>query len=498
MTLEAKRFTKVDTSNLADLLNFDLETKLHSVRVANLVAEFSEFLGLSDPNRLETIKMGALLHDIGKVNTPLAILQKPDRLTEEEFAVVRKHPSDSRDMLISQVLPKFPDDSRFILDMAYAHHEKWDGTGYPHGAKKEDIPLMARILSVADVWDSLVNDRYYHKALPLQEAMEKIKSWGGNYLDPRIVQVFYRFIKEKNPSVASQKEAPFSGQNLVYIKPGLGRGGLSFSDLELLQILKELGFNIKLVTGYLSNEIKDLNDEKYSYPVTTIPLLDRDSKSSVEKAIVPIEKETEKADIVLFAEPFSGGTSDYDNLTVVFASRHKTDKIKIIIRSHDPIRDSANFSKLPPGIICWPTSEVIASQMRDYHANGIILTIPEVINFDRLSSRGTKNIRESLGIREDDIMLLQPTRVDSNKGIDRALVLTKKLGDVTNKKVFLVVTGGNEPSARSMDAKTRLNQFAEELGITDSVIYLNEPPSTPFPPLLSEQGYDSLSLPLLS
>ena len=134
------------------------------------------------------IRRGALLHDMGKLGVPDHILLKPGKLTEEEWEVMRKHPQFVYDML-SEIHYLKP-----ALDIPYCHHEKWDGTGYPRGLQGEEIPLAARIFTVADVWDALTSDRPYRKAWPIGQALDYIKEQSGRHFDLRAVKAFLKTI----------------------------------------------------------------------------------------------------------------------------------------------------------------------------------------------------------------------------------------------------------------------------------------------------------------
>ncbi len=130
------------------------------------------------------LRRGALLHDIGKIGIPDNILLKPGDLTEEEWAVMRKHPVFASEMLrpISYL--------RRSLDIPYLHHERWDGSGYPFGLAGEQIPLAARIFAVVDVYDALTSDRPYRKAWTKAEAQNYIRENSGKLFDPEVAEVF--------------------------------------------------------------------------------------------------------------------------------------------------------------------------------------------------------------------------------------------------------------------------------------------------------------------
>ena len=136
------------------------------------------------------IRWGALLHDIGKMGVPDHILLKPEELTEEEWVQMRNHPQSAYDLLkpIAFLTP--------ALDIPYCHHEKWDGTGYPRGLKGEDIPLVARLFAVVDMWDALRSDRPYRTAWPKEKVLEHIQSLSGTHFDPKAVESFLELIKD--------------------------------------------------------------------------------------------------------------------------------------------------------------------------------------------------------------------------------------------------------------------------------------------------------------
>jgi len=166
----------------------DKETEGHTQRVTELAVKLARAMGLSEEELLH-IKRGALLHDIGKMGIPDSILLKPDKLTEDEWIIMRKHPVYAQDMLshIEYLKP--------VLDIPYCHHEKWDGTGYPRGLKGEQIPLAARIFAVVDVWDAIQSDRSYNIAWSREKAIQHMHEQAGGYFDARIVEVFLREVE---------------------------------------------------------------------------------------------------------------------------------------------------------------------------------------------------------------------------------------------------------------------------------------------------------------
>lgn len=165
----------------------DRETEGHSQRVAELTVRLGEAHGL-DKEELVHIRRGALLHDMGKIGIPDAILHKPDKLTAEEWEIMRKHPQLAYDMLypIEYLRP--------ALDIPYCHHEKWDGSGYPRRLKQDEIPLAARLFAVVDVWDALTSNRPYRPAWNKEDALEYIRKQSGKHFDPQVVELFFKVI----------------------------------------------------------------------------------------------------------------------------------------------------------------------------------------------------------------------------------------------------------------------------------------------------------------
>ncbi len=161
----------------------DKETEGHTKRVTILSDRLARLAGIAEEELL-FIRRGSLLHDIGKLGVPDAILLKPEPLTDEEWAIMRKHPQYAYDMIhpIEYLRP--------ALDIPHCHHEKWDGSGYPRGLKGEEIPLPARIFAIIDVWDALTSDRPYRPAWEKQKVMEYINEESGKQFDPHIVELF--------------------------------------------------------------------------------------------------------------------------------------------------------------------------------------------------------------------------------------------------------------------------------------------------------------------
>jgi len=176
------------------LVNFldarDVETWEHSTRVVEYTLEIAKEMGISG-RHLESIRYGAMLHDVGKIGIKDAILHKPDSLTPDEWEQMRKHSGRGYEMLKDVKLLK---DS---LPVILHHHERYDGAGYPGGLAKEDIPIGARIFAVADTLDAMTSSRPYRKALSYEVAYEEIAKNAGAQFDPKVVEVFTRIPLER-------------------------------------------------------------------------------------------------------------------------------------------------------------------------------------------------------------------------------------------------------------------------------------------------------------
>jgi HD-GYP domain-containing protein (c-di-GMP phosphodiesterase class II) len=157
--------------------------KGHSARVALYAVEIASAMGLDDET-IQVVSRGAMLHDLGKLSIMDTILRKPDRLTQDEFALIKAHP-----VVGERILKPL----RFLHREACcvrAHHERFDGSGYPDALKGEDIPLTARVVTVADVFDAVTSNRPYRTALPVEAAREEIARGRGSHFDPQVVDAF--------------------------------------------------------------------------------------------------------------------------------------------------------------------------------------------------------------------------------------------------------------------------------------------------------------------
>jgi PAS domain S-box-containing protein len=169
----------------------DYETHGHTMRVLEQTIKLARWIGIP-PEDIRNIKYGVLLHDIGKLFIPENILNKKHSLTDEEWRIMRQHPSYAFEVL-SPI--SFLSSS---IDIPYCHHEHWDGSGYPRGLKGNQIPLAARIFSIIDIWDALTNDRPYRTKWQYNQTMEYIQGLSGQILDPAIVQAFNEMMSSES------------------------------------------------------------------------------------------------------------------------------------------------------------------------------------------------------------------------------------------------------------------------------------------------------------
>ncbi len=167
----------------------DTETEEHSERVIRYTMCIARAMGLSR-KELEAIQWGAMLHDVGKIGIPDAILRKPGPLNEEEWAIMRRHPRLGYTMLqdVDFLAPSLP--------VVLYHHEKWDGSGYPEGLERDSIPLAARIFAIADAFDAITSWRPYKRPQSPDLARRIIERDAGSHFDPQVVEAFLRVFPE--------------------------------------------------------------------------------------------------------------------------------------------------------------------------------------------------------------------------------------------------------------------------------------------------------------
>ena len=188
----------------------DNATEGHSQRVATYAMAVGMDMGL-DPKQLEILHQGALLHDIGKIGIPDAILRKPKKLTKGEMKIIQKHSEYGYKMLKNI---DFPEEVAIIL---LHHHEQYDGTGYPSGLKNEAISIYSRIFMVADTYDAMRSDRPYHKGVPHRAAIQEIKRCSGTQFDPDVVRAFLRLPGKRFREISLQVNEAVQSKGLVTV-----------------------------------------------------------------------------------------------------------------------------------------------------------------------------------------------------------------------------------------------------------------------------------------
>ena len=191
----------------------DPYTYEHSKQVADLAEKIARELRLPE-DQVEKIRSAALIHDIGKIAVPDEILRKPGPLTDEEWAIMKKHPDVGADLI--QNLEIYAD----VADIVRYEHERWDGSGYPKGLKGEEIPLGARIVAAADIWNALTTDRPYRPAYPHDKARRMIEEMRGKELDPKVADALLRVVgregaesKPQSQSQPRQEQEPSAAAN---------------------------------------------------------------------------------------------------------------------------------------------------------------------------------------------------------------------------------------------------------------------------------------------
>ena len=173
---------------LVGIKNKDDYTFQHSVSVCTLMITFGRSLGLP-ADELREAGIGGLVHDIGKMLVPEEVLNKPGRLTDEEFDLIRRHPGDGHEILLG-----IGGVGEVALDITRHHHERIDGSGYPDRLAGDEISTMARMAAIVDVYDAITADRCYHKGMPATEALRKMWEWSANHFDRKLLASFMRCV----------------------------------------------------------------------------------------------------------------------------------------------------------------------------------------------------------------------------------------------------------------------------------------------------------------
>jgi len=188
---ENKQISEQAARTILKALDFkDSYTFGHSMRVAYFSLVTGTEAGLNKEEMRE-LELSAIFHDIGKIATPDAVLNKPSRLSEEEFGIMKQHPEKTYEILMD-----FPHFEKIALN-ARSHHERFDGKGYPQALKGEEIPLLARIILIADTFDAMTSTRPYRKGLAHDVAFEELVQFSGTQFDPKLVKLFIQGMKKE-------------------------------------------------------------------------------------------------------------------------------------------------------------------------------------------------------------------------------------------------------------------------------------------------------------
>src|SRR5579884_114420 len=203
----------------------DHTTHTHLQRVRTYAVELAKELNLGD-EQIEALRAAALLHDIGKLAVPEQIINKPGKLTPEEFEKMKVHPIVGAEILQRVQFP-YP-----VVPIVRYHHEKWDGSGYPYGLRGEEIPIGARILAAVDCLDALASDRQYRRALPLEDAMRHVEREAGASFDPAVVAVLKKYYQELERKAQDQDHPLVKLSTNVRVEKGAPAAGLEQNEAD--------------------------------------------------------------------------------------------------------------------------------------------------------------------------------------------------------------------------------------------------------------------------
>lgn len=273
----------------------DRDTETHVQRTHLLGQQLGRRLGLSD-SQLSSLALLCLLHDIGKLGIPLEILNKPGKLTPNEWEVMKSHVE--KGYRIARAAPEL----ETIADLILYHHECWDGSGYPDGLKQEAIPLLSRIIAVVDTYDAMTNDRPYRKAMSVHQARTELRRHAGTQFDPGIVAEFLTMLEEMEPEEPSNEgveDSPLMPMSRV-VKPHMMENArihalpISRYILSGEKQIVEVDDAFQQVTGYTRNEVAEWNlhqrdllfvDDQESYDALVTEMLNNRNGAFVEHRI---------------------------------------------------------------------------------------------------------------------------------------------------------------------------------------------------------------------
>ena len=281
---QESRHSTVLTSLMQALKESDETTESHVRRTQLLGSRLGERLGLSDLEQSQ-LKLLCMLHDIGKIGIPLEILNKPGKLTDEEWAVIKTHPDKGYQIAMSA--PEL----NGIAAMIRHHHECWDGSGYPDGISRESIPLLSRIISVIDTYDAMVNDRPYRKGLSIDCALAELKRHAGTQFDPTIVSEFLQIMsKEDMEGIRVITEITENEDN----RQRQSRGVIRFNSQEDTETV----FTVDYARYYLDEKMYIIDCDKRFEEITGYTLKDLQKKGMRQEDLLPENCRTEYLGIV--------------------------------------------------------------------------------------------------------------------------------------------------------------------------------------------------------
>lgn len=249
------------TSLIRALRECDSDTEHHVRRTQNMGAELGRRIGLTDIQQ-SNLSLLCLLHDIGKIGIPLEILNKPGRLSAEEWKILQSHTKKGYEIASSN------HELKGIAEDILHHHERWDGNGYPDGLSRESIPLLSRVIAVVDAYDAMTNDRAYRPAMPVSKAIAELKRCAGSQFDPFIVSEFLGMLKETPPEEEKQDdtaEKPENGRTESSSPPSNKQALNSHSVhpvpysrylLDDAMMIVSVDENFETLTGYTQDDIR--------------------------------------------------------------------------------------------------------------------------------------------------------------------------------------------------------------------------------------------------
>lgn len=254
MLYEESARSQALTSLVRALEEVDQDTEEHVTRTRNMGIALGKRLGLTD-SQLTILELMCLLHDIGKIAVPLEILNKPGKLTNAEWAVLRSHADKGYQIALASK------ELKPIADFIRYHHERWDGKGYPLKLSGEEIPVLSRIISIVDAYDAMVNDRCYRKALSAEYAMKEIRDNAGTQFDPHMAMVFLELLSE-SPELALGKKTG-AGEVRVFKETTAHAGSqlntipVAYCEykLDVDDRIIEVGPSFESITGYSRDEV---------------------------------------------------------------------------------------------------------------------------------------------------------------------------------------------------------------------------------------------------